>query len=290
MPNTERPRRRPISLLPNILTLANAGLGLLAISKAIDALAHQADQAKFESLLETSCWMVLAAGIFDALDGKVARLTNSFSDLGAQLDSLADALTFGVAPAIIGKVLLEKEHLVGPRIHFFAAAAFVLMAILRLARFNVETDEDDDHSKFTGLPSPAAAGTLVTTVLIFLSVGGSIEIDDGTATLFGSWLERLPETWRPGIAQNILLPAVLLLMPFLGLLMVSKVTYSHFFTKIAQSQDRRVLIPVVFSFLALYMAPILFLFGFGFFYVSLGLWKSRPGRPKPATSNARDAA
>ena len=93
--------RRPISLLPNALTLANAGLGLLAISKAIDALAGSADQAFFEQNLETACWLILAAGVFDILDGKVARLTNSFSDLGAQLDSLADAVTFGVAPAMV---------------------------------------------------------------------------------------------------------------------------------------------------------------------------------------------
>ncbi|MGD2019207.1 MAG: CDP-alcohol phosphatidyltransferase family protein, partial [Planctomycetota bacterium] len=90
--------RRPIKLLPNALTLANAGLGLLAISKAIDALARSAEQAVFEQNLETACWLILAAGVFDLLDGKVARLTNSFSDLGAQLDSLADAVTFGVAP------------------------------------------------------------------------------------------------------------------------------------------------------------------------------------------------
>ena len=70
-----------------------------------------------------SCWLVLAAGVFDALDGKVARLTNSLSPLGAQLDSLADALTFGVAPAIIAKVLLEHAELAHTRIHFAAAAA-----------------------------------------------------------------------------------------------------------------------------------------------------------------------
>ncbi len=290
MPNSPRPKRRPISLLPNILTLANAGLGLLAISKAIDALAQQANQAQFESLLEASCWMVLAAGVFDALDGKVARLTNSFSDLGAQLDSLADALTFGIAPAIIGKVLLEHEQLAHPRIHFFAAAAFVLMAILRLARFNVETEEDDDHSKFLGLPSPAAAGTLVATVLMFLSLGGGIETAGGTPTPLGRGLEILPAAWRSAMTQYLLLPTVLVLMPFLGLLMVSRVTYSHLFTKLAQSQDRRILIPIVFSFLALYMAPVLFLFAFGFFYVGIGLWKSRPGRTKQESANARDAA
>jgi len=171
-PSTKIPRR-PISLLPNALTLANAGLGLLAISKAIDALARSAEQAVFEQNLETACWLILAAGVFDILDGKVARLTNSFSDLGAQLDSLADAVTFGVAPAIVAKVLLEHEGLLHPRIHFICAAAFALMVVLRLARFNAEGD--DEHSEFSGLPSPAAAGMLIATVLMFLSLGGAIE-------------------------------------------------------------------------------------------------------------------
>ena len=103
---TPRPASRPIRLLPNALTLANAGLGLLSISKAIDALALRADPNAFERNLEAACWLIVAAGVFDAIDGKVARLTNTFSDLGAQLDSLADALTFGVAPALVAKVLL----------------------------------------------------------------------------------------------------------------------------------------------------------------------------------------
>ena len=132
MSQLQRPRRRPIALLPNTLTLANAGLGLLAISKAIDALALGSNQLLFDQNLETACWLILAAGIFDALDGKVARLTNSFSDLGAQLDSLADALTFGVAPAIIAKVLLEQQAVTHCRINFALVAVFALMAVLRL--------------------------------------------------------------------------------------------------------------------------------------------------------------
>ena len=113
-----------ISTLPNLLTLANAGCGLLAISKAIDALASRGDEVRFDRLLEASCWLILLAGVLDALDGRIARMTDSFSDFGAQLDSFADAITFGVAPAMIAKVLLEHEDLLHPRIHFLAAASF----------------------------------------------------------------------------------------------------------------------------------------------------------------------
>lgn len=274
MPTTTPSRSRPISLLPNALTLANAGLGLLAISKAIDALARADDQALFEGHLETACWLVLAAGIFDALDGKVARLTNSFSDLGAQLDSLADAVTFGIAPAMIAKVLLEREGLTHPRIHFVAAASFALMAVLRLARFNAETDEDDDHADFRGLPSPAAAGMLVATMLMFLSLGGRIETDGGEPTPLGRGFEIIPESWRALMSQAILLPTILGMLPALGLLMVSRFRYTHFVTRLARAQNRRVLIPVVFSALGLYIAPVLFLFAFGLLYVGYGIWAS----------------
>lgn len=284
-----RARKRPISLLPNALTLANAGLGLLAISKAIDALA---DPANFGALLEVSCWLVLAAGVFDALDGKVARLTNSFSDLGAQLDSLADALTFGVAPALIGKVLLEHQGYAHPRVNFIFAAAFSLMAILRLARFNVEDDEDDDHSGFRGLPSPAAAGMLVITVLMFLSLNGDIEHAGGQATPLGRGLQFIPAEWRAVMTDSLLIPTVLFLMPFLALLMVSRVRYAHLVTRLGQAQSRRALIPLVFGALGLYLAPVLVLFVFGVLYVTLGIWFSTVGRggADDEDGEARDAA
>ncbi|MFT5735542.1 MAG: CDP-diacylglycerol--serine O-phosphatidyltransferase [Planctomycetota bacterium] len=280
MAKESKKRSRKISQLPNTLTLANAGLGLLAISKAIDALARGADQALFEQNLETACWLVLAAGIFDALDGKVARLTNSFSDLGAQLDSLADAVAFGVAPAIIAKVLLEHEGLTHPRIHFIAAAAFALMAILRLARFNVDTDEEDDHSGFDGLPTPAAAATLVATVLMFLSLGGAIETVGGEPTPLGRGLELLPLAWRTAMTQTLLLPFVLVMLPALALLMVSRVRYVHLATKLTGNNNKRTLIPIVFIVLGLYVAPVFALFLFGLGYVGVGVWKATIRRSK----------
>ncbi len=282
--------RRPISLLPNALTLANAGLGLLAISKAIDALAGSADQAFFEQNLETACWLILAAGVFDILDGKVARLTNSFSDLGAQLDSLADAVTFGVAPAMVTKVLLEHEGLLHPRVHFICSAAFALMVVLRLARFNAEGD--DEHSEFSGLPSPAAAGMLIATVLMFLSLGGAIESSGAQPTPLGQmWIGILPGPWRDTLTQYVLLPGILLLLPTLALLMVSRVRYVHLATRLGGMQNRRALVPIVFFMLGLYLAPVLFLFCFGLWYVGWGLISGlRAGREPSAPGADREAA
>ena len=274
MAKESKKRQRKISQLPNALTLANAGLGLLAISKAIDALARGADQGLFEHHLETACWLVLAAGIFDALDGKVARLTNSFSDLGAQLDSLADAVTFGVAPAIIAKVLLEHEGLAHTRMHFIAAAAFTLMAVLRLARFNVDTDEDDDHTGFEGLPTPAAAAVLVASVLMFLSLGGAIETSGVEPTPMGRGIEIIPLAWRTMMTQTLMLPLIFIMLPGLALLMVSRVRYTHVGTKLFSTNNKRGLIPIVFIVLGLYLAPVLALFLFGLGYIGVGLWKA----------------
>lgn len=279
--------RRPIALLPNALTLANAGLGLLAICKAIDALASTAaDPAVFDQKLETACWLILVAGIFDALDGKVARLTGSFSNLGAELDSLADALTFGVAPAVVAKVLLAHEGITHPRLDFTLAAAFALMAVLRLARFNAEGD--DDHVDFAGLPTPAAAGMLTATVMMFLSVRGAIETSDGEPTFWARGMQFLPETWRTTLGEDVLLPAVIVLLPLLALLMVSRIRYVHLATKLGQAQDRRVLVPLVFGVLAWYMAPAPALFLLGLGYVGSGLVKAALGRLRPGSEDRSD--
>lgn len=262
------PPKRPITLIPNLLTLTNAGLGLLAISKAIDALSSAGSPSLFERHLEMACWLVILAGVFDALDGKIARLMNSFSELGAQLDSFADAITFGVAPAFIAKALLEHEGLAHPRIHFVCAAAFSLMAVLRLARFNTETEPDEaSHAYFKGLPSPAAAGMVVATVLMYLSLGGSIETEAGQPTPLGRGLQVLPETWREALTTYLLLPTLLVLLPLLGLLMVSRVRYVHMVSAITNRQGVEGLVVIVLFMLGLYLAPVLFLFGFGLFYV-----------------------
>lgn len=260
-----------VSVLPNILTLANAGCGLLAISKAIDALAS-GDPARFASLLEMSCWLILIATVLDGLDGRIARMTDSFSDFGAQLDSFADAITFGVAPAMVAKVLLERHALVHPRVHFLAAAAFALMAVLRLARFNLESDHDEEsHRGFRGLPSPAAAGTIVAMILMFLSLGGGIEVAGGEATPVGKGVQYLPGWLREGLA-NSLLPALLLALPAIGLLMVSRIPYRHMATYFGGQRTRfQVLVKVVFIAGGLYLAPVPVLLATGVFYIATGL-------------------
>ena len=91
-----------ISLLPNLFTLANCWCGLLAISKGIDALAlPAAEEAAFYSKMESAAWLIFLAMVFDALDGKIARLTHSFSDFGAQLFFASNFLVNGLMFALI---------------------------------------------------------------------------------------------------------------------------------------------------------------------------------------------
>jgi CDP-diacylglycerol--serine O-phosphatidyltransferase len=268
---------RKIHILPNLVTLANAFCGLLAICKGIDALALSGGDAMgFYSKLETACWLVFLGMLFDALDGKVARMVGGASNFGAQLDSFSDMLTFGVAPALLVKVLIEHEapifdYTVNPRLHFIAAAVFSVMAILRLARFNLETEPDESaHKSFTGLPSPAAAGAVTATMLMFLSLRNpQLEHSDGTVTPLGAILRLIPQIDQHPVLFWFL-PTLALMLPALGLLMVSRVRYIHMFSALTGRGQFVTLVGVVFASFCLFVAPVLAVFVVFNGYVVIG--------------------
>jgi CDP-diacylglycerol--serine O-phosphatidyltransferase len=140
-------------VVPTVLTLGNGVCGLGSIAMA--TLAR-------EELGETTA--IFYAGVFifigmlfDGFDGYVARLLKQTSRFGAELDSLCDAVTFTVAPVFI---MLSLTDVFPLRVLWGIGVLFMLCGLLRLARFNVETDADDSHDWFRGLPTPAAAGTL----------------------------------------------------------------------------------------------------------------------------------
>jgi len=147
-------RIRGIYLLPNLATTAALFCGFYAIIAAIDGRFAPAANA------------ILLAGVFDGIDGKIARLTHSQSAFGVQYDSLSDLTSFGLAPGLLVYLwALQQFH----RIGWLAAFLYVVCAALRLARFNIQVDEDDKRY-FRGLPTPAAAGVLATTVLFYHQV------------------------------------------------------------------------------------------------------------------------
>lgn len=142
-------RRRAVYLIPNLLTTGNLFSGLFAIL------------AVFKDHYLAAAIAILVALIFDMLDGKSARWTNSTSQFGVEYDSLADLVAFGVAPGLlIYGWALSVYDMLGPAVMF----AFVACGALRLARFNVMT-ATSESKYFTGLPIPAAASVVATLVI-----------------------------------------------------------------------------------------------------------------------------
>ena len=281
---------REIIALPNLLTLANAFCGLLALSKGIDALAlDDASPALYYAKMEAAAWLIFLGMVFDMLDGKVARWTGGSSEFGAQLDSFADALTFGCAPALLAKMLIEHEGpLLGytgnPRIHFLCAAAFSLMAILRLVRFNLETEPDAEaHQSFRGLPSPAAAGAVASAILLYLVARRpELETDTGTPTPVGHLLRM-----AGGMDFTLpwwFLPALAAFLPLLGFLMVSRVRYTHVASALTRRGPFLTLVYLVFSSFLLWLAPIPILFFVFNGFVLLGLVRALLRRRQPRTA------
>lgn len=150
--NTEVQRRRGIYLLPNLLTTAALFAGFYAIVAAMNGRFEQASVAVFVAM------------ILDGLDGRVARLTNTQSAFGAEYDSLADMVSFGLAPALVMyewslSSLVEHGWQWG-KLGWLGAFIYVAAAALRLARFNTLVGSTDKRY-FQGLPSPAAAAVMV---------------------------------------------------------------------------------------------------------------------------------
>ncbi len=233
---TRRRRQRMpgLAMLPTALTLGNAVCGvaaLIELAKAFAAIGANANEA----MLRISYAALLIGGgmLFDALDGKVARMTATTGRFGAELDSLCDAVTFGVTPAILIRVAGEYFFARGGfdidgKILWAVSGLYACCAILRLARFNVETPEDDDHTRFTGLPSPAAAACICSIFLGLIWAQSNVVGWDGEA---GRWALRV---------------SVPLLCACVGLLMVSRVRYVHLFNRfVSKRQSLRTMVMFV---------------------------------------------
>lgn len=150
----DRPRRfrRGVYLLPSLLTLGNLFCGYACVVYAM--------RADFE----TAALLIGVAMVLDTLDGFFARLTNSSSAFGVELDSLADVVSFGLAPAILAFAWgLWPLQRLGWAVGFL----YVTAAALRLARFNIQTNTITDKRYFVGLPSPSAAAVIAATVFFY---------------------------------------------------------------------------------------------------------------------------
>lgn len=147
-PGRVRRFRRGASILPSLFTTGNLFLGFWSIIRAL------------EGRFDLAAALIGGSIVLDVLDGRIARLTGTASEFGAQLDSLSDAISFGVAPALLAFRWALDEL---PRVGWLAAFWFAMCGVLRLARFNVQRHVTDSRY-FVGLPIPAAAGQVATLV------------------------------------------------------------------------------------------------------------------------------
>jgi len=231
----KRRRLKYIAILPSIVTLMNGLCGLTAIifaSRGLDTAWKPQMLPKINiSFFALAGYMIFLGMIADMLDGHVARISKSTSSFGAQLDSLCDVISFGAAPAFLMLKLVEayssqlenfRHILFFERVVYFIALIYAMCAIIRLARFNVENTEDDAaHLSFAGLPSPAAAGMMVSAVIFQQDFLPKImELPEGSIRAF-----QLATVW--------ILPVIALMT---GLLMVTRVPYPHMMNRLLRGK------------------------------------------------------
>jgi CDP-diacylglycerol--serine O-phosphatidyltransferase len=202
---TESSARLKIYLLPNLLTAANLFCGFLAITRIVEA--DLTDLEGYPRVIREALLYILLACIFDLFDGRVARIGGYESPFGREFDSLADIVSFGVAPAfLVHRIVLKDVFVKHPEVGWFIASLYVICGAFRLARFNclAAMSGTGGGKYFLGIPIPMAAGMVA------------------SLTLFLLWFEEKnfsAGTWRYA------LPVILM---FLSVMMVSEVKYPTF--------------------------------------------------------------
>jgi CDP-diacylglycerol--serine O-phosphatidyltransferase len=220
--------RRAIYLLPNMITTLAFFSGFVSVVSSLDGAYARAAVA------------IIVAGILDALDGRIARLTRTTSLFGVQYDSLSDAFAFGAAPALLMYTAILRPL---GRFGWLGAFLFMVCGALRLARYNVQAQRVGEKH-FTGLPIPAAAGMVAITVLLV----GEDSLD------------------------SLLVRLVFIVAAYtLGLLMISTIPYPSLKqVVIPRRKAFQVLALTIICLVIVANYPVYFLFGFGIFYIVLG--------------------
>ena len=220
--------RRGIYILPNLFTTGNLFCGFWAIISV------------FQEKFFYAAVAILLACVFDILDGKVARLSGATSKFGVQYDSLADLVSFGIAPALLAFSWALRPY---GKFGWLAAFLFVVCGALRLARFNVQSSSGE-VKYFKGLPIPAAASMIALTILLYL---------------------RLIET---DLVKDIV---ILVMIYVLAFLMVSNIRYFSFKElNLAKRKPFSIFIFVILSMIVIIMEPTIVLFVSVIFYVFSG--------------------
>jgi CDP-diacylglycerol--serine O-phosphatidyltransferase len=232
--------RKGIYILPNLLTTGNLLCGFWAIISVFQEQYYYAAVA------------ILLASVFDAFDGKVAKLSGATSKFGVQYDSLADLVSFGIAPALLAFSWALRPY---GKFGWLAAFTFVACGAIRLARYNVLASSGETKY-FKGVPIPVAASMIALTILLYL---------------------RLVET---GWIKDIV---ILVMIYILAFLMVSNIRYYSFKELgLAKRKPLSSFVFVVLSLIVIVMEPVVVLSAFVLFYVFSGpvsmVWNWRKKR------------
>lgn len=298
--NTRRAYIRSIYLLPSMATLGNAICGFAAIYIcSLDPFSAPDPwtQSLFSlcSKFEWAAYLIFIAMIFDGLDGRLARFTRHTTDFGGQLDSMADVISFGIAPAIL-MLQLAKAYIqtipdmpfVVTRTIWAIGAVYASCAAIRLARFNVSNQHGEQHHfSFLGLPSPGAAGIVAALVLMQQALTGHyIELYEKAQ--YGAWLTFL------GTCIRVVTWGIPVMTLVAGLLMVSAIRYPHIinrYLKGKKSIGRLVTILIIGAVtLALYkyalaIAMLIYVF-WGLSGAVMSRFRRTPVMPVPASAPA----
>jgi CDP-diacylglycerol--serine O-phosphatidyltransferase len=198
------PQGVKIYLLPNLMTAGNLFCGFAALINILDAVVQMNAGLDPAGKIHIAIWFILGACIFDLLDGRLARLGGNESVFGREFDSLADVVSFGVAPALLVWQIVLRDF---DRYGWLIAFVYLACGALRLARFNslaAQQNATEGPKDFLGFPIPAAAGLIASLTLLMLSL-------DAGQKAIGPWKFTLPP-----------------LMLFLSFMMFSKVKYPSF--------------------------------------------------------------
>jgi CDP-diacylglycerol--serine O-phosphatidyltransferase len=286
----QQPERRGIKkglyLIPSLFTTANILMGFLAITRALRGfqmigLGTPEEMARAAQLFDGAAQFIGWAFVFDALDGRIARMTKTTTEIGVQFDSIADVVTFGIAPAVLaycwgyGSAFREGTDL--HNLGWFLSFMFLMCGAFRLARFNVQATRPRvlaegtpkiDKKSFVGLPIPAAAALIA--AIIHFAPKPLVQYGTERSQLYGGLLMALVAT--------------------LGALMVSTLRYSSFKSAGTHRRSTRIMILAVgtagvliwlysqYALLAIVLAYVLH----GILFRIAALFRRRPEKPAEA--------
>jgi len=219
-------------LLPNTVTALNMMLGFISVIMTLN------------NEFIKAAWLIIIAMFMDGMDGKIARIVNGFSEFGKEFDSFCDAISFGMAPAVLIYSIMMN---IGFRIAviFPISFLFLLCGVMRLVKFNIITTASKTKADFIGLPIPAAAGTMASYIIFMNSVFGSF---------------KYPHLF-------------LLLGVIVSFLMVSTVPYKPIIRAFKVNPERKMLLKVLFLFsIAMTIFAKYTFFPFGISYILVGVF------------------